>query len=160
VEHLTVYQAKGLTATTNEQQYITDMLQRDYFLRILQEFATALALFLEKKKDNKDDDLEDLYRQYVGTYEVVRNLAFEELLQYAEDQWIADERMSRLEMTAELLYAESHLQGRTFAHDAARQSLSGLRLRGCPWRHLLCRPPQEDGRHPSSHRIVFKKIRS
>jgi hypothetical protein len=124
VEHLTVYQAKGLTATTNEQQYITDMLQRDYFLRILQEFATALALFLEKKKDNKDDDLEDLYRQYVGTYEVVRNLAFEELLQYAEDQWIADERMSRLEMTAELLYAESTYKAgplRTMLLDKAYQ---------------------------------------
>jgi len=83
------------------------MLQRDYFLRVLHEFAVAVALFLEKEKDNKDDDLKDLYRQYVGTYEVVRNLAFEELLEYAEDQWIADERMNRLEMTAELLYAEA-----------------------------------------------------
>lgn len=84
------------------------MLERDYFIRLIQEFTAALALFLEKKKeDRKDDDMKELYRQYVGDYDLIRNLSFEEILAYAHDQWKEEERMDRLEMLAELLYAES-----------------------------------------------------
>lgn len=83
------------------------MLQRDYFIRILDEFAVALARFLEKKKDDrKDSELKELYRQYVGDYDVLRNLSFDELLQYSREQWREEERMDRLDMLAELLYAE------------------------------------------------------
>ena len=84
------------------------MLQRDYFLRIIQEFMAALAKFLEKKEaeEQRDDDLRELYRQYVGSYDVLRNLSFDELLAYAQNEWNDDERMQRLEMMAELLYAE------------------------------------------------------
>lgn len=84
------------------------MLQRDYFLRIIQEFMAALARFLEKKEaeDKHDESLRELYRQYVGSYDVLRNLSFEELLSYAQNEWNDDERMQRLEMMAELLYAE------------------------------------------------------
>lgn len=83
------------------------MLQRDYFLRIIQEFMAALAKFLEKKEaeEQRDDDLRELYRQYVGTYDL-RNLSLDELLDYARNEWDDDERMQRLEMMAELLYAE------------------------------------------------------
>ena len=84
------------------------MLQRDYFLRIIQEFTAALAKFLEKKEaeEQRDDDLRELYRQYVGSYDVLRNLSLDELLDYARNEWDDDERMQRLEMVAELLYAE------------------------------------------------------
>jgi hypothetical protein len=84
------------------------MLQRDYFIRIIQEFMAALGKFLEKKEaeEQHDEHLRELYRQYVGTYEIVRNLSFEELLVYAQEQWKEEERLQRLEMTAELLYAE------------------------------------------------------
>lgn len=84
------------------------MLQRDYFLRIIQEFMAALAKFLEKKEteDKHDESLRELYRQYVGSYDVLRNLSFDELLAYAQNEWNDDERMQRLEMMAELLYAE------------------------------------------------------
>ena len=83
------------------------MLQRDYFLRIIQEFMAALAKFLEKKEaeEQRDDDLRELYRQYVGTYDL-RNLSLDELLDYARNEWDDDERMQRLEMVADLLYAE------------------------------------------------------
>ena len=84
------------------------MLQRDYFLRIIQEFMAALAKFLEKKEaeEQRDDDLRELYRQYVGSYDVLRNLSLDELLDYVRNEWDDDERMQRLEMVAELLYAE------------------------------------------------------
>ena len=83
------------------------MLQRDYFIRIIEEFMAALSRFLEKKVDERtDEDLKDLYRQYVGSYDVLRNLSFDEILVYASDQWTAAERISRLDMLAELLFAE------------------------------------------------------
>lgn len=83
------------------------MLQRDYFIRIIEEFTAALSRFLEKKVDErKDEDLKELYRQYVGSYDVLRNLSFNEIMQYAHDTWNDDERIDRLDMLAELLYAE------------------------------------------------------
>ncbi len=85
------------------------MLERDYFLRVIQEFAVALSLFLEKKigEDKRDEEMKELYRQYVGPYETVRNLSVEELLAYALEQWSDEQRVERLEMVAELLYAEA-----------------------------------------------------
>lgn len=83
------------------------MLQRDYFIRIIEEFMAALGRFLEKKVDERsDEDLKELYRQYVGSYDVLRNLSFKEILQYAREQYRPDERIQRLDMLAELLYAE------------------------------------------------------
>jgi hypothetical protein len=89
------------------------MLQRDYFLRVIEEFAKALAAVLEKKEDEQhlDKDLHELYEQYVGSYDVVRNLSFEEMLTYAEEQWKPEERLERLNMLAELLYAEGTRKG-------------------------------------------------
>lgn len=86
------------------------MLQRDYFIRIIQEFMAALAAFLEKEKDTPDKGLKELYRQYVGDYDTLRNLTTDELLGYAKEQWKAEERVDRIEMVAELLYAEASLR--------------------------------------------------
>lgn len=85
------------------------MLSRDYFLRIIQEFAVALSLFLEKKvgEDKRDQELKELYVQYVGPYEVLRNLSLEETLAYAEEQWEEEQRVNKLEMLANLLDAEA-----------------------------------------------------
>lgn len=84
------------------------MLQRDYFIRIIEEFRAAVQRFLEKKEDEKKRDvaMHDLYRQYVGSYDDVRNLTVEEAIAYAEDMWAADRRMPKLEMLAELWYIE------------------------------------------------------
>ncbi len=83
------------------------MLQRDYFIRIIEEFMTALSRFLEKKVDERtDEDLKELYRQYVGSYDVLRNLSLDEIMKYSEEQWKPEERINRLDMLAELLYAE------------------------------------------------------
>ena len=85
------------------------MLSRDYFLRIIQEFAVALSLFLEKKvgEDKRDQELKELYVQYVGPYEVLRNLSLEETLAYAEEQWEEEQRVNKLEMLANLHDAEA-----------------------------------------------------
>lgn len=85
------------------------MLQRDYFLRLIEEFNAAVSLFLSKKEDDlqRDKHLKDLYRQYVGEYDDLRNLSLEELLVFAKEQWNEDERIERINMLAELLHAEA-----------------------------------------------------
>ena len=82
------------------------MIRQDYFLRLLEEFATALATMMKKKEDERDDSLKDLYRQYVGDYTLLRNMSVDELIAYAANEWDDKERTDRLEMAAELLYAE------------------------------------------------------
>lgn len=84
------------------------MLQRDYFLRLIQEFFAALAAFLENNKGrDKEAELRDLYRRFVGSYDTLRNLTVEETMCYAREQWPEEQRIQRLEMLAELLYAEA-----------------------------------------------------
>lgn len=88
------------------------MLQRDYFIRLIEEFQAALRNFLEKQEDDrKDAEVKDLYRQYVGPYDEVRNLSFDELIAYAHDQWLPEQQMDRLHFAAELLYAEAGYKG-------------------------------------------------
>ena len=82
------------------------MIRQDYFIRLIEEFATALAVMLKKKEDERDDSLKDLYRQYVGDYTLLRNMSVDELIAYAANEWDDKERTDRLEMVAELLYAE------------------------------------------------------
>ena len=89
------------------------MLQRDYFIRLIEEFNAAISRFLTKKDDElkRDKDLEDLYRQYVGEYDDLRNLSVDELLTYAKEQWKEEERIDKINMVAELLYAEGSYKG-------------------------------------------------
>lgn len=89
------------------------MLQRDYFIRLIEEFNAAISRFLTKKDDDlkRDKDLKDLYRQYVGEYDDLRNLSFDELLTYAKEQWEEEERIDKINMVAELLYAEGSYKG-------------------------------------------------
>lgn len=59
----------------------------------------------------RDKDLKDLYRQYVGEYDDLRNLSVDELLTYAKEQWKEEERIDKINMVAELLYAEGSYKG-------------------------------------------------
>ena len=84
------------------------MLQKDYFLRLIEEFAIAIQRFLEKAEGRRtDEDLKELYREYVGPYEQLRNLSVEEAVDYACQTWEESQQMSRLEMLAELWYSEA-----------------------------------------------------
>ena len=71
----------------------------------------AVSRFLEKDEGKRtDEELRDLYRQYVGDYGVLRNLTVEEAIGYAQEQWMEDRRVARLEMLAELWYAEGSVK--------------------------------------------------
>lgn len=85
------------------------MLQQDYIMRLIQEFAAALRKFLQKPEgEDKDTMLRDLYRQYVGDYEFYHTAATEDTLASME-QYDERERTHRIEMLAELYYTEGSL---------------------------------------------------
>ena len=85
------------------------MLQQDYIMRLIQEFAAALRKFLQKPEgEDKDTMLRDLYRQYVGDYEFYHTAATEDALASME-QYDERERTHRIEMLVELYYAEGSL---------------------------------------------------
>lgn len=86
------------------------MLQQDYIMRLIQEFAAALRKFLQKPEgEDKDTMLRDLYRQYVGDYEFYHTAATEDALASME-QYDERERTHRVEMLAELYYAEGSMR--------------------------------------------------
>lgn len=73
------------------------MLQRDYFIRLIEEFQAALARLLHVRQDDKRDDMiRDLYRQYVGNYDDLRNLTVDEMMIYGKEQWCEDQRVEAL----------------------------------------------------------------
>lgn len=84
------------------------MLQKDYFIRLIEEFAIAIQRFLEKAEGKRtDEDLKELYREYVGLFQDLRNLSVEEAVEYARRTWEESEQLPRLEMLAELWYVEA-----------------------------------------------------
>ena len=87
------------------------MLQQDYFLRVLEEFAKALSLFKQSKKDlkQKQDEILKLYDTYVGD-NVFYHIASMDDIMDSFTRFPEDERLERMEMLAELYYAESDLK--------------------------------------------------
>lgn len=87
------------------------MLQQDYFLRVLEEFAKALCLFKQSKKDlkQKQDEILKLYDTYVGD-NVFYHIASMDDIMDSFTRFPEDERLERMEMLAELYYAESDLK--------------------------------------------------
>ena len=87
------------------------MLERDYFLKIIEEFAVAIQRFLNKKKEEQtDEEIQDLYRQYVGDYDILRNLTVEEAIDYARQEWEDYRQLEKLKMLADLWYTEGAIK--------------------------------------------------
>ena len=105
------------------------MIRQDYFLRLLEEFATALATMMKKKEDERDDSLKDLYRQYVGDYTLLRNMSVDELIAYAANEW--DDNGSRASV------CRRQLQSKPLAQHVARKSLSAVCIRRRKAKRLL-----------------------
>lgn len=85
------------------------MLERDYIMRLVREFAEALELLLNKKdRDMQQREMEDMYRQYVGPYEFYHTAAISDVME-SFGQFPEEERLSRMEMLAELYHAETSM---------------------------------------------------
>ena len=123
------------------------MLQRDYFIRLIEEFNAAISRFLTKKDDDlkRDKDLKDLYRQYVGEYDDLRNLSVDELLTYAKEQWEEEERIDKINMVAELLYAEGSYKVQPLRQMLMEKSYRLFDYVEAKWLYILYRSTSEDG---------------
>lgn len=85
------------------------MLQRDYISRLIREFMAALQRYLEKDEiTERKKAAEDLYRQYLGSYEFYHTSSLDDIMKSFE-RYPEEERLSRIEMLAELYYAEADM---------------------------------------------------
>lgn len=85
------------------------MLQRDYISRLIREFMAALQRYLEKDEiSERRNALEDLYRQYFGDYAFYHTATLDEIMD-SFTKYPTEERASRIEMLAELYYAEADM---------------------------------------------------
>lgn len=85
------------------------MLERDYIMRLIREFAEALELLLDKKdRDIQRHEMRNMYNQYVGPYEFYHTAAISDVMD-SFTQFAEDERISRMEMLADLYYAEADM---------------------------------------------------
>ncbi len=83
------------------------MLQRDYILRLIREFMAAIERMLEKKEvADRREEIKQLYEQYVGPYALYHNATIDEVL-LALAGMDEEQRLPRMEMLAELFYAEA-----------------------------------------------------
>lgn len=82
------------------------MLERDYIMRLIREFSEALELLLKKDIRKQKTEIQKMYDQYVGPYSFYHTAAIEDIMESME-QFNPDERLHRMEMLAELYYAES-----------------------------------------------------
>ncbi len=87
------------------------MLQQDYFIRILEEFAKAMSLFMLNKKDlgHKQEEILKLYDSYVGDNVFYHTASMDDIMD-SFTRFPEEERLDRMEMLAELYYAESYLK--------------------------------------------------
>lgn len=90
------------------------MLQRDYISRLIREFMAALQRYLEKEEvGERRQALEDLYKEYFGDYVFFHTSSLDELMDFF-NQYPEAERLDRMEMLAELYYAEADLLSEPF----------------------------------------------
>jgi len=85
------------------------MLQRDYISRLIRKFMAALQRYLEKDEiSERREAVADLYRQYLGGYTFYHAATLDEIMRSFEE-YPPEERAGRMEMLAELYYAEADL---------------------------------------------------
>lgn len=92
------------------------MLEKDYILRLLQQFFEDLSLFLSKKKKEdeasekqEDYDWASLYGTYVGDYAFYHTEQSAEILA-SFSKYSPSERLPRMEMLAELYFREAQFE--------------------------------------------------
>lgn len=86
------------------------MIQQDYIMRLIQEFAAALRRFLQKKEiEDRSEAIRDLYQQYLDGYEEYHISTMDEVMQ-SFTRYEVDQRIYRMEMLAELYYVEADMK--------------------------------------------------
>lgn len=99
------------------------MIRQDYILRLIREFFAALEKALEKPEiEDRTRTIHQLYEQYLGDYEFYQNATVEEALE-AISNYPEEQRLYRIEMLAELYYAEADNRMPPFAETLIERAL-------------------------------------
>ena len=99
------------------------MLERDYIMRLIREFMAALLRMLEKKEiKDRREELQRMYEQYLGEYTLYHTTTMDEVIE-SFDRFAESERIHRMEMLAELYYAEADMTTEPQRSEMLRRSL-------------------------------------
>ncbi len=97
-------------------------------MRLIREFMAALQRFLMKKEgEDRQEALRDLYRQYLGEYELYHITSMEEVMDSFE-HFPAEQRIHRMEMLAELYYVEADMKSEPTRSELLRRALMLFRF--------------------------------
>ena len=101
------------------------MIQQDYFIRVIREFFAALAKALEKKEiEDRSKAIHELYEQYLGSYEFYQNATTEEAIEQIMLLYPEEQRYQRMEMLAELYYAEAEWRAFPICNNLLERALA------------------------------------
>ena len=90
------------------------MIRQDYFIRLVKEFAAALQRAMAKKDyEKRREAIKDLYTQFIGDYQFYHTATIDEVMKEAES-FPENERLMKLEMLAELYFAEAEYLSNPF----------------------------------------------
>ena len=99
------------------------MLQQDYIMRLIREFFAALARAVENPEiEDRTKAIHELYRQYLGDYEFYQNATVEEAIE-AISRYPEEQQLYRIEMLAELYYAESSVRATPIGETLLQRAL-------------------------------------
>lgn len=83
------------------------MLQRDYIQRLIREFMAALQRLVEKDEiKDRQAAVHELFSRYLGDSTFFNTAPLDDVMHWFE-KYPEDERLERIEMLAELYYAEA-----------------------------------------------------
>ena len=97
------------------------MLERDYIMRLLREFAEALELLLKKDVRKQREEIQKMYDQYVGPYAFYHTAPMSEVMD-SFTHFPPEQRLKRMEMLAELYYAEASMSLGPTRHEMYRRA--------------------------------------
>lgn len=99
------------------------MIKQDYIIRLIREFFAALARAVEKPEiEDRAKAIHSLYLQYLGDYEFYQNATVEDAIE-AISKFPEEQRLYRIEMLAELYYAESSVRATPIGETLLQRAL-------------------------------------
>lgn len=99
------------------------MLKRDYIMRLIRELAEALELLLKKDTGRQREEIGRMYGEFVGPADFYRTAPMDDVMD-SFARFAPDERLQRMEMLAELYYAEAGMAPGPAGGELLRRSLA------------------------------------
>ena len=95
------------------------MIERDFFMRILQEFFEAIAKLVRRHSKISDPDFSQIQEQFNEMYEQFFRIPAEHYYQMSEDKILNElenegrsenDMFAKMQMLSELLYQDAHIK--------------------------------------------------